>query len=161
MEQVPLARVAVSAATFAFDKPYDYLISPELKEKVRPGVRLMVPFGRGNKSVEALVLSVWEGERTPEMKWISAVLDDAPVLDQAGMRLAFWMRERYFCTIYDAVRTILPAGLWYRIRETDHLTGALTEEETARLLGRKQRAKAAYDEIVACGGQAELETLEG
>ena len=160
MEQFPLARVAVSAATYAFDKPYDYLIPEALAEKVRPGVRLMVPFGRGNKSVEALVLSVWQGERTAELKWITAVLDDAPVLDQAGMRLAFWMRERYFCTIYDAVRTILPAGLWYRIRETYHLTGALTEEETARLLGRKQRAKAAYDEIVACGGQAELETLK-
>ena len=59
MEQFPLARVAVSAATYAFDKPYDYLIPEALAEKVRPGVRLMVPFGRGNKSVEALVLSVW------------------------------------------------------------------------------------------------------
>ena len=39
MEQASVARVAVSAATYAIDKPYDYLIPEKLLEKVRPGVR--------------------------------------------------------------------------------------------------------------------------
>ena len=44
-------------------------------------------------------------------------LDDAPVLDSQGIALALWMRQRYFCTMFEAVKTILPAGLWYRLRE--------------------------------------------
>ena len=125
MPLVTIARVAVAAATYMFDKPYDYVIPKALEGKVVPGVRVTAPFGRGNRCSEALVLSTYEGERSADLKVIDAVLDDAPVLDQGEMRLAFWLRERYFCTIYDAVKTILPAGLWYRVRETYHIVGGI------------------------------------
>ena len=36
MEQVLLARVAVAAAAYVFDKPYDYIIPSSLAEKARP-----------------------------------------------------------------------------------------------------------------------------
>ena len=160
MAQIRIARVAVSAATYAFDKPYDYVVPPGMEEKVQPGIRLMVPFGRGNRNTEALVLSVYTGERTPELKNVEEVLDAAPVLDQQGMRLAFWMRERYFCTIYDGVKTILPAGLWYRVREIYHIAGTVTEEGLAAALGRRPRLRQVYDTIVSAGGQAELEFLK-
>ena len=153
------ARVAVSAAAYAFDKPYDYLIPDSLTEKVRVGVRAAVPFGRGNKSAEAIVLSVQEVEKVRGLKSISTVLDDSPVLDQEGLRLAFWLRERYFCTVYEAVKTILPAGLWYRLRETCHIVGAVTEEELTALLGEQGRKRTLYDAILARGGQAETDTL--
>ncbi len=159
LEMVLAARVAVSAAAYAFDKPYDYLIPDSLTEKVRVGVRAAVPFGRGNKSAEAVVLSVQEVERVRGLKSISAVLDDSPVLDQEGLRLAFWLRERYFCTVYEAVKTILPAGLWYCLRETCHIVGAVTEEELTVLLGEQGRKRTLYDAILARGGQAETDTL--
>ena len=160
MPLVTIARVAVAAATYMFDKPYDYVIPKALEGKVVPGVRVTAPFGRGNRCSEALVLSTYEGERSADLKVIDAVLDDAPVLGQGEMRLAFWLRERYFCTIYDAVKTILPAGLWYRVRETYHIVGGIPTDEAEALLGRKQRARAAYDAITAAGGQAELERLK-
>ena len=50
MELASVARVAVSAATYAIDKPYDYLIPEKLAGKVRPGVRVAVPFGKGNRT---------------------------------------------------------------------------------------------------------------
>ena len=153
------ARVAVSAAAYAFDKPYDYLIPDSLTEKVRVGVRAAVPFGRGNKSAEAIVLSVQEVEKVRGLKSISAVLDDSPVLDQEGLRLAFWLRERYFCTVYEAVKTILPAGLWYRLRETCRIVGDVTEEELSAHLGERGRKRTLYDAVLARGGQAETETL--
>ena len=161
MEQVLLARVAVAAATYAFDKPYDYLIPPPLAEKARAGVRVTVPFGRGNKRSEALILSVYTGEKKPEHKAITSVLDQESVLDQGQMRLAFWLRERYFCTIYDAVKTIVPAGLWYRIRETYHLSGEWTAAAVEAMLPAARRARAVYDAIAAAGGSAELEQLKG
>ena len=84
MEQVLLARVAVSAATYAFDKPYDYIIPAPLAEKAQAGVRVTVPFGRGNKRSEALILSTYEGDRKPEYKTIDTVLDSTPCYGPGG-----------------------------------------------------------------------------
>ena len=39
------------------------------------------------------------------------------MLSQEGIRLALWMRERFFCTVYDAALTMLPTGLWYVLKE--------------------------------------------
>ena len=63
-----IARVAVAAATYVFDKPYDYLVPAALVERVAPGVRITVPFGRGNRCSEALVLSTYTGQRQEELK---------------------------------------------------------------------------------------------
>ena len=84
MEQVLLARVAVSAAAYAFDKPYDYIVPPSLAEKAQAGVRVTVPFGRGNKRSEALILSTYEGEKKPEHK----------ALDPCWTASPSWTRRR-------------------------------------------------------------------
>ena len=54
-----IARIAVSAATFAIDKPYSYFVPPAMH--LQPGVRVMVPFSRSNRRVEGVVLEVGEG----------------------------------------------------------------------------------------------------
>ena len=158
MEQI-IARVAVAAATYGIDKPYDYIVPLPLGDKAVPGVRVTVPFGKGNKSSEALILSIRSESQRAELKVVSEVLDDAPVLDQSGMRLAFWLRERYFCTIYDAVKVILPAGLWFRVREVAAVRGDLTEEEADALLGRRRKLRQVWETLHALGGQADVETL--
>ena len=63
-----IAKIAVSAALFAIDKPYSYEIPPELT--LEPGMRVLVPFGRGNRSCEGIVLQV----------------EDAPAGVEAGLR---------------------------------------------------------------------------
>ena len=78
------------------------------------GVRVVVPFGRGNRRSEGLVLSVNEKSERAELKYIEAVLDDAPVLTQEQIKLALWMSERFFCTVYDAIKAMLPSGMWYK-----------------------------------------------
>ncbi len=111
-----IAKIAVSAATYAIDKPYDYLVPEELRVQV--GCRVLIPFGRGNRTCEGVILSL--GRAVPEqpLKAVQQVLDDEPVLTAKQIKLALWMRQRYFCTLYDAIRTILPAGVWYQYRET-------------------------------------------
>ena len=123
-----IAKVAVEAATYAIDKPYDYLVPLGLSDKVQVGIRVTVPFGRGNRTSEGIILALVRGEAGGKLKALSAVLDNESVLDEERLKLAFWMRERYFCTLYSAVRTILPAGLWYQIREVYSLT---VDRETA------------------------------
>ena len=108
-----IAKVAVSAATYWIDRPYDYLIPEELQGKVLPGMRVYVPFSRGNRRVEGIVLAVTDGSKYEALKPVLAALDEQPVLTDEQIRLALFMRERFFCTVYDAVKAILPAGLWF------------------------------------------------
>ena len=114
-----IAKIAVSAANFAIDKPYSYAV-PEAMS-LQPGLRVMVPFGRSNRHTEGVVLSLEEGSEAG-LKMIAAVLDETPVLSMHMLQLAQFMRSRYFCTFFDAVRTMLPAGLWFQSKDTYALT---------------------------------------
>jgi primosomal protein N' (replication factor Y) len=115
-----VAKIAVSAAVFAIDKPYSYRIPANLA--LRTGMRVIVPFGRGNRRTEGVVLLLEEGKETG-LKSVERALDPEPVLTDGQLRLAAFLRERYFCTYYEAVKAILPAGLWFQTTETFELTG--------------------------------------
>ena len=129
METADMVKVAVSAAPYSIDKPYSYLVPESLAAAAVPGVRVIVPFGRGNKESEGLILARVQEPKLPGSKAIRQILDSEPVLDKAGIDLALWMRGRYFCTVFEAVKTILPAGLWYGLREIWSLA---MEPEAAR-----------------------------
>ena len=129
METADMVKVAVSAAPYSIDKPYSYLVPDALAAAAVPGVRVMVPFGRGNKESEGLILARVQEPKLPGSKALRQVLDPEPVLDKADIDLALWMRGRYFCTVFEAVKTILPAGLWYGLREIWSLA---MEPEAAR-----------------------------
>lgn len=106
------AKIAVSAATYWIDRPYDYIVPQELSEKIKVGVRVYVPFGKGNRRSEGIVLALADKSDYDKPKPLLAVIDDEPVLSADMVKLALFMRNRFFCTVYDAVKSMLPAGLW-------------------------------------------------
>ena len=114
-----IAKLAVSAANFAIDKPYSYRI-PETA-KLAPGQRVTVPFGRGNRRCEGVVLAVESGEEAG-LKTVEQILDEEPVVTEHQLRMAAFVRDRYFCTFYDAFRAMLPAGLWFQSKIMVSLT---------------------------------------
>ena len=114
-----IGKIAVSAANFAIDKPYSYRI-PEGMD-LQPGQRVMVPFGRGNTRTEGVVLAIASGDEE-KLKTVERCLDDEPLLTEMQLRLAAFLRERYFCTFYDAIRVMLPAGLWFQSKALFSLT---------------------------------------
>ena len=121
-----IAKIAVSAATFAIDKPYSYFIPDTMN--LAPGMRVTVPFGRGNRQSEGVVLSVEEGD-PKGLKPVESCLDDESLLDMKMLRLAAFLRERYFCTFFDAIRVMLPGGLWFHTKQTFRLTQDRSWEE--------------------------------
>ena len=151
-----VARVAVAAATYSIDKPYDYLVSESLAERAKAGVRVTVPFGRGNRVSEGVILALGQESSRPGLKPLREVLDDESVLGPLQIRLALWLRERTFCTIYEAVKAMLPAGLWYRVREVCTLA---VDRETALEAGGSGQECCVLETLTAHGGEAELETL--
>ena len=154
MDQI--ARVAVAAATYAIDKPYDYLVPEQLAGRAQVGVRVTVPFGKGNRASEGVILALSEESRRPKLKALSSVLDESPVLGNEEIKLALWMRERYFCTLYDSVKALLPAGLWYRVQESYLLA---VDRETALSAGKSDREDRVLETLASNGGTADLDTL--
>ena len=148
-----IGKIAVSAANYAIDKPYSYLI-PEGME-LQPGMRVMVPFGRGNRASEGVVLAVESGMQ-PGLKTVEQCLDQQPVLSDTMLRLAAFLRERYFCTFYDAIRAMLPAGLWFQTKETVSLTEDRSWQESCK---RQPDALAVLQLLESCGGQTEESLL--
>ena len=112
-----ICAAAVDAATYAIDKLYSYRVPDELREQVQIGTRVLVPFGFGNKRAEGVVLAFREDTGEHRLKPIVEALDEQPVLTQEQLKLAAWMRERLYCTYFDCVRAMLPAGLWFRRNE--------------------------------------------
>ncbi len=110
-----IAKIAVSAANFAIDKPYSYYVPQDMC--LAHGMRVVVPFGKGNHRTEGVVLSIEEGAQTG-LKTVLESLDREPLVSEEMLRMAAMLRQRYFCTFYDAIRTILPAGLWYQTKNT-------------------------------------------
>lgn len=147
-----MAKLAVAAATYHIDKPYDYRVPEALGGKISPGMRVSIPFGKGNRRSEGLVLSIYSDDQNihqagkqRELKYIESALDETPVLSNEQLKLALWMSERFFCTVYDAAKAMLPAGMWFKdgIRKLGDKTVTtailnIPAEEAVILAGQKK-----------------------
>ena len=108
----PVARVAVEKTTCRFDKLFDYAVPEGMA--LCPGIRVMVPFGKGQRRV-GLVVELAEAAEVPgELKPVAAVLEEEPVLEEEGLFLLRWLRENTFCTWFDALSVLIPAGYGLR-----------------------------------------------
>ena len=125
--QTLVARVAVAAAVYSIDRPYDYSVPAAWRETIREGHRVMVPFGAGNRKTEGIVLELQEEEASRQLKTIAHVFDDEVVLQPQQKALALWMCRRYFCTFFQAANALFPPGVWNRKAET-YLPGELSDE---------------------------------
>ncbi len=148
-----IGQIAVSAANYAIDKLYSYRIPEDMT--LLPGQRVQLPFGRGNKTAEGIVLAVVPGDGR-DLKSVERCLDDGPILTEKQLRLAAFLRERYFCTFYDAIRAMLPGGLWFREKRTVRLTQDQSWKD-ARI--RKEYARPMLELLEQLGGQAEDSAL--
>lgn len=150
MEQT--AQIAVEGTAFHFDRLFDYRIPPELADKIKPGIRVLVPFGRGNRKIQGLVFYVLPSA-TPETKPILAVLDSEPVVDAEGFRIIEFLAETTFCSYYDALKCILPAGLEGIAQEEFRLVRFPTAEEEKQLTSEE---RAVLDEVSHADSQREV-----
>ena len=148
-----VAKIAVSAANFAIDKPYSYRVPEEMN--LQPGQRVQVPFGRGNRRCEGIVLAVETGEEA-QLKPVECCLDPEPVLSPVRLKLAAFLRDRYFCTFYEAARAMLPAGLWFQAKQQLSLTEN-REWKDAQI--RKENARRLLVFLEELGGRAEISAL--
>ena len=131
-----VAKVAVEKASFSFDREFDYLVPEHLTGDCEVGRRVLVPFGRGNSRRLGIITSVESRESAGGLKEIISVPDSEAVMPQKLLGVARFMKEHYFCTFYDAVKTMLPAGVNYRVTT---VYGACAIDDEASLSDEQQR----------------------
>lgn len=161
LEKEQIARVVISAAPFAIDRPYDYELPAALTERAQRGMRVLVPFGAGNRRTEGLILSLEpSADGARPLKKVLALLDEEPVLSEEHLQLALWMRERYFCTVYDAARAMLPAGLYFSLQNLVRLADGVDREAAFDAAGKSKHARQIIEAVTARGGVISLGELQ-
>lgn len=113
-----IAQVAVADAVYHFDKLFSYRVPERLAEQAQKGCRVLVPFGAGNGKRQGVILETAPCGEEQGLKAIEAVLDKAPLLNDEMLSLARWVKETTFCTQYEALRLMLPAGVNLRFVDT-------------------------------------------
>lgn len=148
-----IAQVAVENTLYAFDMMFSYDIPSELEPAVMRGVRVVVPFGRGNRKRIGVVFGVVSEQPEGKIKPIDFVIDSEPVLSAELMDLCVWIRDNTFCTYFDAFRAILPPGLGFTLKSrfslAEDFSGTFSDKERGLLEMLKKADKNAFSALVS------------
>lgn len=113
-----VAKVAIARAAYSFDSEYSYIVPDEMKELIRSGSRVIVPFGNGNKRTMGFVTRLYEScEFNEKLKPLSKLVDSQPLVTEEMMRIIFWLKENTFCTFFDAYKSVVPTGFSYNFSQ--------------------------------------------
>lgn len=112
-----LAQVAVEKTAYHFDRLFTYSLPERLLEQALPGTRVLVPFGQGSRERVGVIFALG-GEEAPGLKEISRVLDREPLLSEEMLELAQWLKSHTYCTLFEAVKLMIPAGLQMRVQNS-------------------------------------------
>ena len=111
MDNEKYAKVIVKNNTRYTDNLFTYKIPEFLVDGMQIGHRVLVPFGKGNKPIEAYVFSITdEKEVNINYKEIFDILDEYPIFKEEDINLIKWMRNRYLCTFMDCILLLHPKG---------------------------------------------------
>ena len=164
--------VAVSNATFHFDKLYTYAVMPDQQDTVKLGSMVLVPFGRGSRARMGVVLACDAEPESAKLKYLFDVAPASACLTPELLRLVHFLKERTFCTYYEAVKAVIPYGAQYKPAvAADGVTPVLQKqltrhtENSYKLVGTlQQKPKPTAKQLAAVallgGGPRTLNELE-
>lgn len=120
------AHIALTNVSREVDQTYTYSVPEEIAEKAEVGMKVLVPFGMGNRLMEGIIFSFSDSCDYKRIKPIRHLLEHDINIDENQLRLIEWIRKRYLCTYSDALQAIMPTGT--RLRR--HVTYVLETEQT-------------------------------
>ncbi len=166
-EKMVVAKVAVSGANYSYDNEYSYIIPKQYLGKIVPGIRVVVPFGHGNKHMIGFVTRLHDLDIPDErIKPLISPAEEEPLINDEMLRLIFWLKETTFCTFFDAFRSVVPAGFGYKL--SVHYTAAnaaideseLTQQELNVLIFVKNaKTQREIDEFLDFAAQPKLKDI--
>lgn len=140
-----IAQIAVDQTVYHIDKPYDYYLPENLNNENLAGCRVLVPFGGGNATRQGIITNVLSSKdaQEKELKSVICVLDETPILNVEMLKLAQFMKSTLFCTYFEAIRVLLPAGITMKLSVSYKLSDGefkYSESETQIAEYLKRRA---------------------
>ncbi len=125
-----VAKIAISRAAYSFDVEYSYSVPASLRDAAKVGVRVIVPFGKGNKrSIGFITRTYAESEYNEKLKPILSVIDSESLLTEEMMKIIFWLKENTFCTFFDAYKSVVPTGFSYSFSKHYNLVNTYINDE--------------------------------
>lgn len=149
MSDSVVVSVAVDQAVFQIDRPFNYFLPSYMVGSVKPGCRVLVPFGRANTKKTGIVLSFSESDDLTKLKPVLELLDEKPIIDEKMLQLASYIREQTFCTWYSALRVLFPPGINYKVKTEYVLSSSVfdtnrelnsEQQQIVELLGAQKNA---------------------
>ena len=142
-----IAEVVIANDSRAVDRIFHYLMPEDMEVSI--GVRVLVPFGAGNKTTSGVIVGFVDKSDFPSLKQIINKVDDRPLFNRALIDLAKWMQQKYLCTYYRALKTIMPTGA--AVKTTEWITIIKDNEEV-----KAASQKAVLQRIREAGGTADF-----
>lgn len=110
------ARVIIDNRASQLDRLFTYIIDDELSDIIQVGMRVIVPFGRGDKAIKGLLVAIEdEFNEDYQLKKIIDVLDDKPIISPKLLELGMWIRKEYLASYLDSLQPILPPGDYKKV----------------------------------------------
>lgn len=107
------AQIIVNNDAAGVDKPFTYIVPDSIKNVIKRGHRVKIPFGVKNRPIEGFVYSVSEDieDKNIRLKSIKSICDEDPILTSDDIKLIEFLRRKYLCSFIDAIRLMIPCGI--------------------------------------------------
>lgn len=125
-----VAKVAISRAAFSFDEEYSYSVPQDMQSSLKCGMRVLVPFGKGNKKSIGFVTRTYaEAEYNEKLKPIIKFIDEESLVTDEMLKIIFWLKENTFCTFFDAYKSVVPTGFSYNVTQHYKLVNTYIDDD--------------------------------
>ena len=123
------------------DRPFQYKIPQELADAVYPGVRVHVPFGRGNQDRLGYVVDLSEETEYPKekIKEITSVDEKSTTAESSQIQIAYWLKRQYGSTMITALKTVLPVKQKFKMPEKKKVTALINRAELPAVIEECER----------------------
>lgn len=156
-----IAQVYINSPSPSLDREFHYSVPEKYADKVRIGMRVKVPFGAGDRQMEAYVTDMLSSSEYPHLKDIVRPLDEEPVLSGEAIELCRYISRYCFCTFVSAAHLFLPPGFEMKFLESVCLTDAANTEEGKKFIAKSEKRRRLVEILRQNGGSAEVEQLKG
>ena len=159
MENKLYAEIIVDNTSSNTDKVFTYGIPKEFREKIDLGMRVLVPFGRGNKLLEGIVLKI-VGKidfNAKLLKNIESLVDESSLISKDMLELSEWIKDEYLCSHIEVLKTMMPTGITNKSIKYVRLNEQMNDKLDIKTLTQAQQNTIHY---LKTNGEIELENLK-
>lgn len=119
-------QIIVNNKSSHIDKPFTYVVEGEFINRIKVGIRVVVPFGKGNKPITGIVIAIEDYYETSyEVKSIMEIIDNKPLISKELIELGLWIKEYYLSSFSDCFQGILPPGDFKEINNFVECTSSI------------------------------------